>query len=177
MARGRARASGGVPLPEYSSFVFFLGWPEKRVTSAAGNWAEDRLLHCYICIYMLVSFSYLFTYIHFGFIVICFIYMYILHIFDYLYTLASYLDVYIHKNIYIYIIYTPRTQMTLVLIGQGLVLEGWPSKIEVSWVLGIYIYIYLGSTYGSRSSLKCWNASHPKWKGFAFKPPLRSGKL
>ncbi len=39
----------------------------------------------------------------------------------------------------IYIIYNPRTQMTLVLIGKGLVLEGWPSKIEVSWVLGLYI--------------------------------------
>ena len=51
-------------------------------------------------------------------------------------------------NICIYVyIYIPRTQMTLVLIGKGLVLEGWvPSKIEVSWVLGIfilYIYIYL----------------------------------
>ena len=31
--------------------------------------------------------------------------------------------------------------MTLVLIGKGLVLEGWPSKIEVSWVLGMYIFI------------------------------------
>ena len=39
--------------------------------------------------------------------------------------------------IYIYI-YTPRTQMTLVLLGKGLVLGGWPSKTEVSWVLGIY---------------------------------------
>ena len=32
--------------------------------------------------------------------------------------------------------------MTLVLIEKGLVLEGWPSKIEASWVLGIYIYLY-----------------------------------
>ena len=38
-------------------------------------------------------------------------------------------------NIYICI---PRTQMTLVLIQLGLVLEGWPSKMEVSWVLGIH---------------------------------------
>ena len=30
----------------------------------------------------------------------------------------------------------PRTQRTLVLIEKDLVLEGWPSKIEVSWVLG-----------------------------------------
>ena len=37
-------------------------------------------------------------------------------------------------------LYIPGTQMTLVLIGKGLVLEGWPSKIEVSWVLDIYIY-------------------------------------
>ncbi len=39
-----------------------------------------------------------------------------------------------HYIIYIiYIIYIPRTQMTLLLIEKGLVLEGWPSKIEVSW--------------------------------------------
>ena len=42
------------------------------------------------------------------------------------------------------IIYIPRTQMgPLVLIEKGLVLEGWPSKIEASWVLGVYIYIYM----------------------------------
>ena len=29
-----------------------------------------------------------------------------------------------------------------VLIGKGLVLLGWPSKIEVSWVLGAHIYSY-----------------------------------
>ena len=43
--------------------------------------------------------------------------------------------------------YVPRTHMTLVSIEKGLVLEGLPSKIEVSWVLGIYIYIcpkYIG---------------------------------
>ena len=45
---------------------------------------------------------------------------------------------------YIKGLYTPRTQMTLILIGQGLVLDAWPSNIEVSWVLGIYIYhVYL----------------------------------
>ena len=31
--------------------------------------------------------------------------------------------------------------MTFVLVGKGLVLEGLPSKIEVIWVLGVYIYI------------------------------------
>ena len=33
--------------------------------------------------------------------------------------------------------------MTLVLIAKGTVLEGWPSKIEVSWALGTYKYIYI----------------------------------
>ena len=33
--------------------------------------------------------------------------------------------------------------LTLVLIGKGLVLGGWPPKIEVIWVPGIYIYIYI----------------------------------
>ncbi len=36
--------------------------------------------------------------------------------------------------------YVPRTQMTFVLIGKGFVLEGWPSNIEVSWVLGICLW-------------------------------------
>ena len=44
-------------------------------------------------------------------------------------------------HIYIYILYIPGTQMTLVLIGKGLVSGAWPSKIEVIWVPGIYIYI------------------------------------
>ena len=44
----------------------------------------------------------------------------------------------------LYKIYIPRTQMSLVLIGKGLVLwGGWHSKIEVIWVLGMYIYIYI----------------------------------
>ena len=30
--------------------------------------------------------------------------------------------------------------MTTVLIEKGLVLEGWPSNIEVSWVLGIFTF-------------------------------------
>ena len=37
------------------------------------------------------------------------------------------------------LLWFPRTQMTLVLIEKGLVRKGWPSKIEVSWVLGSYI--------------------------------------
>ena len=35
----------------------------------------------------------------------------------------------------------PRIQMTLVLLEKGYVLEGWPSKIEVIWALGIYTFI------------------------------------
>ena len=44
-------------------------------------------------------------------------------------------------TLYIHIIYLEhsRTLMTLVLVGKGLVLGGWPSKLEVSWVLGIYM--------------------------------------
>ena len=50
--------------------------------------------------------------------------------------------VYMHICVYIYIyIYIPRTQMTLVLVGKGLVSGGRPSKIEVIGVLDIYIYI------------------------------------
>ena len=36
--------------------------------------------------------------------------------------------------------YIPGTQMTLGLVGKDLVLMGWPSKVEVIGVLGIYIY-------------------------------------
>ena len=42
------------------------------------------------------------------------------------------------KQTYIYI---PGTQMTLVLIGKDLVLEGSTTKIEDKQVAGIYIYI------------------------------------
>ena len=46
-----------------------------------------------------------------------------------------------HQNvwrvgIFFWEVYIPRTQMTLVLIGKGLVLGGWPSEIEVIWVPG-----------------------------------------
>ena len=45
------------------------------------------------------------------------------------------------KNlVYVYIQYVPGTQMTFVLMEKGLVLGGWPSKIEVSWVVGTYTY-------------------------------------
>ena len=40
------------------------------------------------------------------------------------------------------IYYIPRTQMTHGLLGKGLVLRGWPSKIEVVGVLGISREIY-----------------------------------
>ena len=40
-------------------------------------------------------------------------------------------------------IYIPGTQMTLVLVGKGHVLGGLPSKIEVIWVLGIYVCVYM----------------------------------
>ena len=33
-------------------------------------------------------------------------------------------------------LYIPTTQMTLVLVGKGFVLRGWPPKIEVIWALG-----------------------------------------
>ena len=36
---------------------------------------------------------------------------------------------------------TPGTQVTLVLVGKGLVLRGIPSNIQVIWALGICIYI------------------------------------
>ena len=39
------------------------------------------------------------------------------------------------------ILYIPGTQMTLVLVGKGHVLGGLPSKIEVIWVLGIYVCV------------------------------------
>ena len=44
-------------------------------------------------------------------------------------------------------IYIPRTQMTLVLIRKGLVLGGWPSKIEVVWVPDIRIHIFTYYTH------------------------------
>ena len=43
------------------------------------------------------------------------------------------------EGIYISCMYIPRTHMTLVL----LVSEGWPSKIEVIWALGIYLCIII----------------------------------
>ena len=42
---------------------------------------------------------------------------------------------------------TPRTQMTLVLIGQGLILDGWILKIQerkqVPGILYIYMILYI----------------------------------
>ena len=67
-------------------------------------------------------------------------------------------------GLYIYIyIYIPGTQMTLVLIGKGLVLGGWPTKIEVIGVPGIRnIYIYMNW----RIFIACPKASDFVWKKF-----------
>ena len=46
------------------------------------------------------------------------------------------------KNLKKIFIYIPGTQMTLVLNGKGLLLEGSDPKIEDKQVPGIYIYIY-----------------------------------
>ena len=56
--------------------------------------------------------------------------------------------IYIYIYIYMYLfIYLPRTQMTCVLVKKRPCFGGyWSSKIEASWVLGIYIYINI-STY------------------------------
>ena len=56
--------------------------------------------------------------------------------FAYLHFLAYACD-----NRFIQHLNVPGTQMTLVLVGKGFVLEGWPSKIEVTQALGIRIYI------------------------------------
>ena len=64
----------------------------------------------------------------------------------------------------------------LVLNRKGLVLGGWPSKIEVIWALGIYIYyIYLGCTspwiyiFGIHKPSPCGNEknSMKKWKNIS----------
>ena len=49
-----------------------------------------------------------------------------------------YIYIYTHTYIYIYI---PGTQMTIVLNGKGLLLEGSDPKIEDKQVPGIYRYI------------------------------------
>ena len=45
---------------------------------------------------------------------------------------------FLSHRIHIWYIYLPGTQMTIVLIGKGLVLESWPSKIEDIWVPGTF---------------------------------------
>ena len=56
--------------------------------------------------------------------------------------------------------------MTLTLIGKGLVLEGWPSKIGVSWVLGIIVWKKLSSFILIFHDPK-WLSTLPKTKKFA----------
>ena len=69
-------------------------------------------------------------------------------------------------------VYIPRTQMTLVLVRKGLVLRGWPSKIEVSWVLGVYIYLHIDIT-----AMKAQNTSASFQRTWScFRPFLRLAK-
>ncbi len=60
-------------------------------------------------------------------------------------------------------VYIPGTQLTLVLIRKGLLLEGWSTKMEDKQVTGIYIYkiIYILYTwYSIQGSLP-----PPQWYG------------
>ena len=66
---------------------------------------------------------------------------------------------------------THLTQMTLVLLEKGLVLEAWPSKIDVIWVLGIYTrsfstYIYWGGSiiHGRDVPQISWTIPMNFWK-------------
>ena len=68
----------------------------------------------------------------------------------------------------------PGTQMTLVLMGKDLVLGGWPSKIEVSWVLGIYIYTRWWQLKHFLFSPRNLGKMNPIWRAYfsdGLKPP------
>ena len=68
---------------------------------------------------------------------------------------------------YIYI-HIPRTQMNQLfwLKQKGLVLEGWPSKIGVSCILGIYIYIHILPSLKTNSDFTPENWCLEKRSGF-----------
>ncbi len=60
------------------------------------------------------------------------------------------------------------TQMTLVLLGKGLVLRGWPSKIEVIGAVGLSFYFFwISIVWDGGTFLKSWRnfKSHqpPSW--------------
>ena len=57
----------------------------------------------------------------------------------------------------------PGTQMTLVLLRQGLVLRGWPSKIEVIWVLGRWWFEILKHFWNLHPDL--WG-NDPIWRAY-----------
>ena len=55
----------------------------------------------------------------------------------------------------------PRTQMTLVLLEKGLVLEGWPSKIEVIWALGSFRRYIFQSHWFSKGYSWVFSGEYP----------------
>ena len=84
----------------------------------------------------------------------------------------SYSTLMINYTIHVYI-YIPRTQMTLVLIGKGLALGGWPSKIEVIWVPGTYTSCT--STYGCKRNYGTNGSADQKKSGRHLQAPLGCG--
>ena len=71
-----------------------------------------------------------------------------------------------------YIVYTPGTQMTLVLLEKGLVLEGSNPKIEDKQVPGIYIYIYTRFFRIYAAASPTPPPLLPLWMGHGPPPPL-----
>ena len=70
--------------------------------------------------------------------------------------------------------------MTLVLIAKGLVLEGWPSKIEVSWVLGLHGYQYYQLSwkfYPPKKRMAFWGLPAPGCFSQDSKHVFRSGRV
>ena len=65
-----------------------------------------------------------------------------------------------YPYIYLYIYLEPK--WPFVLVGKGLVLEGWPSKIEVSWILGIWVCIFWGSATLSKAGKFDFGETDPR---------------